>query len=73
MIPPKNFKKRDKNKIKTHDMNMLNMNGAGMQKAKNAAYQMRSVSEARIKSDVLGSYTGMSYDGGEPEQDADDL
>ena len=26
-----------------------------------------------IQSDVLGSYTGMSYDGGEPEQDADDL
>ena len=26
-----------------------------------------------IQSDVLGSYTGMSYDGGAPEQDADDL
>jgi len=26
-----------------------------------------------IYSDMLGSYTGMSYDGGEPEQDADDL
>ena len=26
-----------------------------------------------IQSDVLGSYTGMSYDGGEPDRDADDL
>ena len=26
-----------------------------------------------IQSDILGSYTGMSYDGGEPDQDADDL
>lgn len=26
-----------------------------------------------IQSDVLGSYTGMSYDGDEPDQDADDL
>ena len=26
-----------------------------------------------IRSDVLGSYTGMFYDGGEPDQDADDL
>ena len=26
-----------------------------------------------IQSDVLGSYTGMSYDNGKPEQDADDL
>ena len=27
----------------------------------------------KIQSDVLGSYTGMSYDGGKPDQDADDL
>jgi hypothetical protein len=26
-----------------------------------------------VSSDVLGSYTGMSEDGGTPEQDADDL
>ncbi|MCL2095651.1 MAG: hypothetical protein FWH10_01960 [Oscillospiraceae bacterium] len=26
-----------------------------------------------IQSDVMGSYTGTSYDGGDPEQDADDL
>ncbi|MCL1858248.1 MAG: hypothetical protein FWF92_03335 [Oscillospiraceae bacterium] len=26
-----------------------------------------------IQSDVLGSYTGMFYDGDEPDQDADDL
>ena len=26
-----------------------------------------------IRSDVLGSYTGMAYDGDRPEQDADDL
>ena len=26
-----------------------------------------------IQSDVLGSYTGMSYDNSEPDQDADDL
>ena len=26
-----------------------------------------------IQGDVLGSYAGMSYDGGEPDQDADDL
>jgi len=26
-----------------------------------------------IQSDVLGSYTGMFYDGGSPDQDADDL
>ena len=29
--------------------------------------------EDSIASDVLGSYTGMSWDGGEPDQDADDL
>ena len=27
----------------------------------------------KIRSDVMGAYTGMAYDGGEPEQDADDL
>jgi len=73
MIPPKNFKNRDKNKIKAHDMNMVNNNSAGMKKSKDAARQMRSESDDRIKSDVLGSYTGISYDGDEPEQDADDL
>lgn len=26
-----------------------------------------------IQSDISGSYTGMSYDGGAPDQDADDL
>ncbi|MCL2772614.1 MAG: hypothetical protein FWD71_04610 [Oscillospiraceae bacterium] len=73
MIPPKNFKNRDKNRIKTHDMNMFNMNSTGMKKAKDTAKKMRSASDARIKSDVLGSYTGMFYDGDEPDQDADDL
>jgi len=37
------------------------------QKAKQAAMQMR------MQSHSLGSYTGTAYDGGAPQQDADDL
>lgn len=29
--------------------------------------------EEKIRTDVLGSYTGIPQDGGKPEQDADDL
>ena len=35
------------------------------------AQSLRDRSE--IISDILGSYTGISEDGGKPEQDADDL
>ena len=38
-----------------------------MRKAQDAALQLRNESHA------LGSYTGLSHDGGIPEQDADDL
>ena len=44
-----------------------------MKKAEDAVSQLRSAADDSIKSDMLGSYTGMSYDGGEPQQDADDL
>jgi len=50
-----------------------------MKKAEEAVRQFRMSNKAdgddgdSIQSDVLGSYTGMFYDGGEPEQDADDL
>ena len=35
--------------------------------------QLRDTNKGEIKSDVAGSYTGTSEDGGRPEQDADDL
>ena len=50
-----------------------------MKKAEEAVRAFRTSNKANpndrnnIQSDVLGSYTGMSYDNGEPEQDADDL
>jgi succinate dehydrogenase/fumarate reductase flavoprotein subunit len=51
-----------------------------MKKAEEAIRQFRSsntpfdpTDDNGIYSDMLGSYTGMSYDGGEPDQDADDL
>jgi len=53
-----------------------------MTKAKEAVRQFRSANMSKIKmsdddngiySDMLGSYTGMYYDGSEPDQDADDL
>lgn len=37
----------------------------------NAAQSMTE--KGRIRSDILGSYTGMTADGDRPEQDADDL
>jgi len=50
----------------------------GMRRAEEAvrAFRMSTMPDeinSMIRSDVLGSYTGMSYDGGEPDQDADDL
>lgn len=46
-----------------------------MKKADEAVrvFRMSDMPDESIQSDVLGSYTGMSYDGGEPVQDADDL
>ena len=42
-------------------------------KLKDAASQLRNINSGEIPSDTMGSYTGTSYDGGPPEQDADDL
>ena len=70
-----NFENPDKNKNK-------NKNGkndkTNMKKAEEAVRQLRSSFDADadmkdIKSDMLGSYTGIFYDGTEPDQDADDL
>ena len=48
-----------------------------MKKAEEAVREFRMSNmpdeSGNIQSDVLGSYTGMYYDGGEPDQDADDL
>jgi len=48
-----------------------------MKKAEEAvkAFRMSNMPDEHdsIQSDMLGSYTGMFYDGGEPDQDADDL
>ena len=50
-----------------------------MKKAEEAvrAFRMSNVPNeydgGQIRSDVLGSYTGTFYDGGAPDQDADDL
>lgn len=70
MIPDKNLNPKDsqykKNKTKTLQ--------DAMKKAEDAVNQLRSSNtDDSIKSDVLGSYTGMFYDGDEPDQDADDL
>ena len=40
---------------------------------KNVAGTLDSMNKGPVPSDVLGSYTGMSADETEPEQDADDL
>jgi len=50
----------------------------GMKKAEEAvrAFRMSTMPDEidnMIRGDVLGSYTGMFYDGTEPDQDADDL
>jgi len=37
------------------------------------APEIRSKKRGNVVSDILGSYTGTSQDGGAPEQDADDL
>ena len=61
------------------DKNKRPVKPDAMKKAEEAvrAFRMSNLPDSnendRIQSDVLGSYTGMSYDGGEPEQDADDL
>ena len=48
-----------------------------MRKAEEAVREFRMSNKPdefdNIRGDILGSYTGMSYDNGEPEQDADDL
>jgi hypothetical protein len=53
-------------------------NGASiMKKAEEAVRAFRASGlpdgHDEIRSDVLGSYKGEFYDGGEPDQDADDL
>jgi len=79
MIPDKNFtskeKKFDYPRSKKHKSKTKKN---AMKKAEDAVKQLRSstdenISGCGIKSDILGSYTGMFYDGGEPDQDADDL
>ncbi len=45
---------------------------AGQKTSTNPAAVMQNQSR-RDHSDILGSYTGTPADGGEPEQDADDL
>ena len=48
-----------------------------MKKAEEAIREFRSANKPEnnggVYSDMLGPYTGMSYDGVEPDQDADDL
>ena len=52
-----------------------------MKKAEEAVREFRMSNKAsgyenggdNIQSDILGSYTGMFYDGDTPDQDADDL
>ena len=44
-----------------------------MYKAREAMQQLRDINKGEIPSDTMGSYTGTSYDDGNPEQDADDL
>lgn len=48
-------------------------NKEAMNRAKEAMRQLRSMNQGSIPSDTMGSYTGTSYDGESPEQDADDL
>ena len=40
---------------------------------KHIARTLREMNQAEIASDILGSYTGLTHDGEQPEQDADDL
>ena len=53
--------------------------GNATRKAEEAVREFRMSNKANgnendsIQSDVLGSYTGMFYDGDTPDQDADDL
>ena len=42
-------------------------------RASNTPYDPTDDDDNGVYSDMLGSYTGMYYDGGEPAQDADDL
>jgi hypothetical protein len=64
----------DKNKNSRPERNR---NNNAMKKAEEAVRAFRTAGmpgeNDHIQSDVLGSYTGMSYDGGVPDQDADDL
>jgi len=63
------------------DNNKKPVKSNAMKKAEEAVREYRMSNKlnqnqnehSNIQSDVLGSYTGMSYDGGEPDQDADDL
>ena len=53
-----------------------NARNTGKKNKKNYIYNaspLRSINSGEIPSDTMGSYTGTSYDGGPPEQDADDL
>ena len=63
MIPKETQNKKHKNNNK----NKTQTNA--MKKAEEAVEQLRSAA----KGDMLGSYTGVFYDGSEPDQDADDL
>lgn len=56
------MKKDKKEKTLGHDCRIKQM-----------AETMRNMNHGEIAADVLGSYTGMTKEGYEPEQDADDL
>ena len=61
-----------------NNKNKKHIKSNAMKKAEEAVREFRMSNKAdhnknTVQSDVLGSYTGMLYDGGEPEQDADDL
>jgi len=61
-----------------NNKNKKRIKSNAMKKAEEAVREFRMSNKAdhnknTVQSDVLGSYTGMLYDGGEPEQDADDL
>ena len=79
MVPDKNFVPKKPESQYTQYKNRQNKSNTlqnAAKKAEDAAKQMRSAANGEntgIKSDMLGSYTGMFYDGGEPDQDADDL
>ena len=53
-----------------------NARSTGRKNKRNDVYNaspLRNINNGEIPSDTMGSYTGTSYDGGPPEQDADDL